>query len=136
MQVNHHTFMTDFDTKIYLFFWIVIWLIFWYLIAKIFFLLKIKKHRKHAVNKSSSVILWQVSEKIAPLLPEFPYNFKDLTFIGKWIDYIVFNWLSHKNLQEIVFIEIKTWKSSLNWNEKMIRDCINSGKVRYEIIRL
>ena len=97
---------------------------------------KIRKHRKNAVARSSSVILGQVAEKIAPLLPDFPYNYKDLTFLGKGIDYIVFNWLSHKDVQEIVFIEIKTGKSSLNANEKMIKKCIDAGRVRYEIIRL
>lgn len=116
--------------------WIIIGIILWYLVAKIAFLIQIRKHRKWAIKQSSAVILGHVSEKVAPLLPDFPYNFKDLTFIWKWIDYIVFDWLSHKNLQKIVFLEIKSWQSNLNLNEKMIRDCIERWKVSYEIVRI
>lgn len=116
--------------------WIIIWLIVGYLIAKIAFLIKIKKHRQWAVKKSTSVILWQVSEKVAPLLPDFPYNYKDLTFLGKWVDYIVFDGLSHKQLNQIIFLEIKTGRSNLNANERMIRDCIAAGRVSYEILRI
>lgn len=80
--------------------------------------------------------MWQVNEKIAPILPNFPYNYKDLVFIGKWIDYIVFDWLSTGYLKEIVFLEIKSWVSNLNRNEKMVQQCIKSWNTSYEIIRI
>lgn len=116
--------------------WITIWLIIWFLIAKIYFRINLNKERKKSVSKSKSVILWQVNEKIAPILPWFPYNYKDLTFIGKWIDYIVFDWLSNWDLKQIVFVEIKTWKSNLNKNEKMIQNIILSKKVKYEVMKI
>jgi len=58
-------------------------LILGYLVAKIYFLLYLRKHRKQAVQKSRQVITGQVSEQIAPLLPDFPYHYKDVMFMGK-----------------------------------------------------
>ena len=78
----------------------------------------------------------QVNEKIAPILPGFPYNYKDLVFIGKWIDYIVFDWLSTGYLKQVVFLEIKSGNSLLNKNEIMIKDCLDRKKVYYEILRM
>lgn len=115
--------------------WIIIWLIIWYLIAKIYFHVFINKNRKQAIEKSKAVISGQVYEKIAPLLPEFPYNPRDLTFIWKWIDYIVFDGLDDGYIEKIVFLEIKTWKSALNWNEKLIKKAIEKGNIEYEVIR-
>lgn len=41
----------------------------------------IREERKDATKKSRNVILGEVNEKIAPLLPGFPYDVKDLVFI-------------------------------------------------------
>ena len=58
-----------------------------------------------------------------------------MTFVGKGIDYIIFDGLSSGNLKEIVFLEIKSGSSTQNNNEKMIEDIIKKGKVRYEVMR-
>jgi hypothetical protein len=58
-------------------------LIIGYLIAKIGFMGSIKSNRKAAVSQSRAVVLGHVHEKIAPLLPNFPYQYKDLMFLGK-----------------------------------------------------
>lgn len=117
-------------------FWILIWLTIWYLLAKIYFWINIRKERKNAIWKSKSVILWHVNEKIAPILPDFPYNYKDMVFIWKWIDYIIFDWLSEWNLNKVVFLEIKSGKSNLNKNEKSVKNTVNEKKVFYEIMRI
>ncbi len=80
--------------------------------------------------------MWQVNEKIAPILPNFPYNYKDLVFIGKWIDYVVFDGLSTGNLREIVFLEIKSGVANLNRNERMVKNCISSWNISYDILRI
>lgn len=116
--------------------WIVIGITIGYLFAKIYFQTKVRWQRKNAVQRSKNVLMWQVNEKIAPLLPNFPYNYKDLVFIWKWIDYVVFDWLSTWNLKEIVFLEIKSWVSNLNKNERMVKNCISWGKISYDIIRI
>lgn len=122
-------------TEIWVWIGIIIWCIIGYLIAKIYFLVKIKGHRQNAVQRSRSVVLWNVHEKIAPMLPNFPYQYKDLVFLGKWIDYLVFDWLSEGNLREIIFLEIKSWVSQLNKNETMIKNCIQDKRFSYKIRR-
>lgn len=116
--------------------WIIIWIAIWYLISKIYFLIKIKKSWKQSVQRSKSVIMGQVNEKIAPILPNFPYNYKDMTFIGKGIDYIVFDGLSTGNLKQIILLEIKSWKSNLNKNERMIKNITDIKRVKYEIYKM
>jgi len=116
--------------------WWIIWLFIGYLIWKIVKSAEVKKHRKDAVRKSRSVILWEVAEKVAPLIPQIPYNPKDMTFIWKWVDYIVFDGLSNWNLKQIVFLEIKTGKSKQNNNEKQVEKIIKLKKVKYELKNL
>ena len=116
--------------------WIVIWTILWYLIARLLFGIQNRWQRKNAIERSKHVIMWQVNEKIAPILPGFPYNYKDLVFIGKGIDYVVFDWLSTGYLKQVVFLEIKSGNSLLNKNEIMIKECLDRKKVYYEVLRM
>lgn len=116
--------------------WIGIGLLVGYLFAKIFFLGDIKRHRQGAVKQSQHTTLGYVHEKIAPLLPDFPYHYKDLMFLGKGVDYIVFDGLSEGSLREIVFLEIKSWQSQLSPNEKRIKQAIDEKHVRFEILRM
>lgn len=123
------------ETK-YIILWILIWWFVWYLIAKIHFRQKIKQQKNNAIKKSKSIVLWQINEQIAPLLPNFPYDYKDAVFLGKWIDYIIFDGLGKWNLREIIFLEVKSSKSNLNRNEKTIKDCISRKNIQYKIMRI
>ena len=116
--------------------WILIWTFVGYLLARLLFRVQLRWQRKNAIERSKHVVMWQVNEKIAPILPGFPYNYKDLVFIGKWIDYIVFDWLSTGYLKQVVFLEIKSGNSLLNKNEIMIQECVNRKKVYYEVLRM
>jgi len=107
-----------------------------FMFAKIFFYQNIKWQRKDAVKKSRDVTLWYVHEKLAPILPNFPYNYKDLTFLGKWVDYVVFDGLSEGHLRQIVFLEIKSWSSRLNKNETAIKQILDARRVKHEIMRI
>lgn len=111
-------------------------LLIWFLFAKVFFGLQLSKARRQSVQQSKSTTLGYVNEKIAPLLPEFPYLFKDLTFVGKGIDYLVIDGLSEGDIKEIVLLEIKSGNSQLNKNERMIRDAVANGKVSYKVLRM
>ena len=119
---------------------LIYWLLIWWLIAYIFltmrFYRKIKRIQQTTVRQSRSSILWEVSEKLSPLLPSFPYHTKDLVFVGKGIDYIVFDWLSSWRLREIIFLEIKTNTSQLNKNEQQIRSYLANFPVKYEVLKI
>lgn len=77
-----------------------------------------------------------MNEKIAPLLPQFPYNYNDLTFLGKGVDYVVFDGLSEGHVRNVILLEIKSGKSRLNKNEKLIQDAVKRGKVSYKVRRI
>lgn len=102
------------------------------LIQKLKDLTFIKKERKDAVKKSRAVIGGQVAEQLAPFLPDFPCNPGDVSFLGKPVDFIAFSGLAENNeINEVVFIEVKTGQSKLNGHEKQLKDAIQKGRVRY-----
>ena len=104
-----------------------------YFIWKIVKYSELRKVRKDSIKRSKSVILWESAEKLAPFMMDLPYHPKDMHFIWKWIDYLVFDWLSNWELKQIVFLEIKTWKSRQNSNEKQIEKIIKMKKIKYEL---
>ncbi len=120
--------------------WVVLGVLLWaligWMIAKIYYLQTKSASRKQAVNQSKATTLWYVSEKIAPLLPNFPYSYKDLVFLGKWVDYICFDGLSTGEMKQIVFIEIKTGKSQLNKNEILLKSAVDTKRIKWETIRI
>lgn len=95
----------------------------------------VMRERSDAVGRSRSVILGELYETIAPLLPGFRYAPRDMVFIGKGVDYLIFDGLAEGELREIVFLELKTGKSKQNANEKMIEKVLKEGRVRYELGR-
>lgn len=115
---------------------IAIWGILAYSLANLVFHCKLSAIKKKSLCHSRSSILGEVTEKVVPLLPEFPYHMKDLVFVGKGIDYIVFDGLSRGKLREIVFLEVKSNSSQLNKNEQMIKECLGALSVRYEVVRV
>jgi len=116
--------------------WGIIWLIVWFIVAKLTVHSAVKSARSASVKQARNVILWDVNEKLAPALPWFPYDFKDMVFIGKWIDYLVFDGLASGHLKKIVLLEIKSWQSLLNRNESMIKNTVGAGLVSYEVFRV
>jgi predicted Holliday junction resolvase-like endonuclease len=116
--------------------WFILWAFIAYLLLLLHFNNKLSNEKKKSVNQSRSSILWEVSEKVLPLLPDFPYQTKDLVFLWKGVDYVVFNWLSKWKLKEIIFLEVKSWTSMLNRNEMMIKDYLQHYPVKYEVMRV
>ena len=107
-----------------------------FLLARIFGISSTIKDRQVSIRQSKATILGHVKEQLAPISPGFPYHTKDMVFIGKGFDYLVLDWLSEGKLQQIVFLEIKSWWSTQNRNEKQIENAIDAKVVKYEIIRL
>ena len=91
--------------------------------------------REDAGQRSRAVLSGQFTEQIAPYLPDFPYSPTEVRFIGKPVDFIVFKGMDSKDISEVVFVEVKTGKSSLNAQEKNLKKTIERGKVRWEEYR-
>lgn len=116
---------------LYLILWIIFWVFIWIIIWKIIKYTTLRDERQKSVKKSKSVIMWEVYEKILPFLPDFPYKPRDMVFVWKGIDYIIFDWLNEWELKEIIFLELKSWTSNLNKNERMIRNTISKKHIKY-----
>ncbi|MBR5646060.1 MAG: hypothetical protein IKX23_05420 [Treponema sp.] len=102
------------------------------IIQKFKFNSMIKSIRADAIKRSRAVIGGQISEQVAPFLPDFPCDAADVKFIGKPVDFIGFVGLSKTDkVDEIVFIEVKTGDSKLSDREKEVKRAVEEKRVRY-----
>jgi predicted Holliday junction resolvase-like endonuclease len=91
------------------------------------------------VQRSLAVTLGRVGEELAPLLIFKSYGIepKDLRHIGTPVDYIAFKGLSEGRVDEIVFIEVKTGKSTrLSDVEREVKKAVEEGKVRFLVVNV
>jgi Endonuclease related to archaeal Holliday junction resolvase len=92
--------------------------------------------RADAVQRSQAVTAGKVHEQLIPYLPAFPYNPKDVRFLGSPIDLVVFDGLAEGDLRGIVFLEVKTGGSSLTSRERRVRDVILAREVEWVELRV
>ena len=92
--------------------------------------------RKDAVTRSKAVSRGQMSEQLAPYLPGFELNPKDACFLGRPVDFVVFDGLDEGNLRRIVFVEVKTGGSALTARERQICEAVRRGAVEWRALRL
>ncbi|MFC1909050.1 Holliday junction resolvase-like protein [Chloroflexota bacterium] len=90
---------------------------------------------KGAITQSRAVLGGKFTEQMAPYLPEFQYDPTEARFIGSPIDLIVFPGLAQGDPQEIIIMEIKTGNSQLTAPQRKIRQLIEDGMVRWELIQ-
>lgn len=99
---------------------------------------RILEARADATERSRRVMRGLATEHLAPLINN-NYNPRDMRFIGDPIDYVSFDGLSDLNdgiedqIKEVVFVDIKSGKSSLSKAQRRIRDAIADGRVRFEV---
>jgi len=93
--------------------------------------------RRDAIGRSGAVLRGKVTEHLTPYFPGFPYDPRDARFLGTPVDLLVFEGLAAGSLERITFIEVKTGKTgALSNREKQVRDCVQKGQVRYEVLHL
>ena len=97
---------------------------------------RIKYEREDAIKKSRAVLSGQISEQFAPYLEDFPFLPSETKFIGKPVDFIVFVGLDKKNVQKVVFVEVKTAKSHLSSVQKSLKDTIIQKNVEWFEFRI
>ena len=93
-------------------------------------------HRKQAIMQSRAVLGGQFSEQLAPFLPNFKFLPTECRFVGKPIDLIVFKGMDDKDINEVVFVEVKSGNAKLSENEKKLKEIIDQKKVRWEEYRI
>ncbi len=92
---------------------------------------KIPGLREDAIKQSRAVLSGQFSEQIAPYLPDFPYKPTEARFIGKPIDFVVFKGMDEKNIDEVVFVEVKSGQSQLSNVEKTLKSAVEGRRVAW-----
>lgn len=93
-------------------------------------------YRKDAIMKSRAVLGGHFSEQLAPFLPGFKYSPTECRFMGKPIDLLVFKGMDEKDIDEVVFVEVKSGKSKLSSQERKLKKAIEKKKVRWEEYRI
>jgi predicted Holliday junction resolvase-like endonuclease len=87
---------------------------------------------KARLKTSRAILGGLVSEQIAPLLRDFPFDPGDCRFVGKPVDFIVFRGMNEKNITEVIFLEVKSGTGKkLNDQETRLRDAVQAGRVRW-----
>jgi predicted Holliday junction resolvase-like endonuclease len=92
--------------------------------------------RRDAVLRSQAVTAGRITEQLVPYLPGFPFNPKDVRFLGSPVDLIVFDGLDAGEPRRIVFVEVKTGSATLSPRERKVRDVIRDGRVAWEELRI
>ncbi|MBO0713406.1 MAG: hypothetical protein J2O39_04945 [Acidimicrobiales bacterium] len=97
----------------------------------------LERRAKAMHQRSRAVVSGQVSEHLAVYWPEFleQFNPRDAHYLGKPVDYVVFDGLDDGELRRVVFVEVKTGKAQLNRNERQVRRAIEGGFVDWQVLR-
>lgn len=92
--------------------------------------------RADAISRSTAVTKGKITEHLIPFFADFPYNPKDCRFLGSPVDLLIFSGLSDGDLEEVIFMEVKTGQSALSTRERQVRNKIQEGCVRWEELRV
>lgn len=98
--------------------------------------------RKDSLQKSRTVIKANVTEQLLPILPSFAYNTSDARFLGNPIDYIIFDGYTEAKdagipeIREIIFVDVKQGNASLNRVQKLIKEAVEFGRIRWATMQL
>lgn len=89
---------------------------------------------RNAIAKSRVGHVAKITEQFAPLLPGFPsYNVKDIQWVGGAVDIIVWDGLEDGGDVNVVLLDVKTGRASVNSRQRRIRDAVRAGRVTFEV---
>ncbi|MFH1403359.1 MAG: Holliday junction resolvase-like protein [Candidatus Altiarchaeota archaeon] len=88
------------------------------------------------LDSSRASLKGQISEHLVPYLPGFEFRPSECKFLGKPVDFIVFRGLDAGEVEEVVFLEVKTGKSAETGVERSISRAVERGRVSYSLYRL
>jgi len=92
--------------------------------------------RQDVLQRSLAVTAGKVFEQLVPYLPNFPFNPKDVRFLGSPVDLVVFDGLSDGEVSRVVFVEVKTGDAELSTRERRVRDAVLAHHVEWHELRL
>jgi len=94
-----------------------------------------------APKRSHDVNMGKIGQHFAAFLPGFPYNLKDVQWVGGKVDAIVWNGLDKaksgcalSDELEIVLLEVKIGEhADLDRDQRLIRKAAKAGRVRFDV---
>lgn len=92
---------------------------------------RIEKERLDAIKRSKATIFGQTLEQFVPYLKDFPFLPSEAKFIGKPIDFVIFEGLDNKKVEKIIFVEVKTQNSTLSAVQKSIKEVVLNKKIEW-----
>lgn len=95
-----------------------------------------RRIRRETIQRSLAVTTGKVAEQLVPFLPAFPFDPRDVRFLGSPVDLVVFDGLSEGDVKRIVFVEIKTGGAGLSVRERSVRDVVQARLVAWRELRL
>ena len=91
--------------------------------------------RARALTGSRAALRGRIVEQMAPVLADWPYEPSDARFLGSPVDYVVFDGAADGDEIEVVLVEVKSGRARLTDMEVRVRDAVEAGRVRYEVLR-
>lgn len=101
-----------------------------------------KVFRKDVLVRSGFVLEGRLAEQLAPIFKIFGHDPHDARFIGDPVDYVIFD--GYTKVKEgvedkpitIVLADVKTGEADLTYEQRRIKEGIEKGLVKFEIIRM
>ena len=93
--------------------------------------------RRTAISQMNSHILENISNQLSIVKNNFAFNPKDIKFIGRFIDLIIFDGAADEELVNIYFIDIQRPEISSKHHFKIkVANAIKKGTVSFQEINL
>lgn len=92
---------------------------------------KLNQEREDAIKRSKAILSGQTLEHFVPYFKDFPYSPSEAKFLGRPIDFVVFEGLDNKKVQKIIFVEIKSGNSLLNPVQKSIKEVVEKRNIEW-----
>jgi predicted Holliday junction resolvase-like endonuclease len=96
-----------------------------------------RRARAHSLATSNGTRLGQIAEQFVPFLEEFHFDPRDAQFLGRPVDFVVFDGLTEGHVERVVFVEVKSGKRrTLDPRQTSVRESIVEGRVEFEVLSL
>jgi len=93
--------------------------------------------RRTAIKKADDTILKSISDDVLIIRENFSFNPKDVKFIGRFIDLVIFDGASKEKEVSIYFVDIIHEKDDIMLKYKsLVQDAIENKSVFFKEIRL
>jgi predicted Holliday junction resolvase-like endonuclease len=104
---------------------------------------KEKEVREDAIKRSSATRVGKEIERLIPFTSEFPYDPRDVRWLGDPIDLVIFDGYGESRdtgdpdkLNKIVICEVKSGKSRKSKYQRLIKELIEDKKVEWNEFRI